>query len=652
MVLAIVACGAIAAAPESQPSLTQKLIQQIVKSTNSNADAAAKLVAAAKSLQDDPKVQVAMCEAAYEYGIKGAGGFGPAIEALAILDKLAPERVGLWAQKRLEAYRVVCSRGTAKDKQRYRRTLAKMLLKTGDEKSKQNNGAEAVGLYREALAIAKLLNLPEREEISQKLTAAVHQMQVQSAMDSLKAKLAANPGDKATRVSLIEVCLVALDSPAEAAKYLSDDCDESLRKYVPLAAKPLAELKEADCLELAKWYEQLIEKGTTQTSKANAAGRALGYYRHFLSVHKTKDAMGVGATLALKSLQERMKQLEPKLPSELGEAQWVDLLKLIDPARHVVSGKWVRQGGKLTCSCKKRGLITAPITALGSYDLQVGLTVKSGHEVMVILPVGAGHVALIIGGWKGQRSGLADIDGRGLDKGNPTAVKSKSKQGPLRIGAKAALDISVRIKGAMAKVAVALDGKKIISWSGKQSSLRVTQALPVLSRTFGLATFASKVVWHSVRVKRLDAFERNLKWVSKGATYKPSSIYVRKSKPHRPLGSFLSGQGKLHGKDYAFHTQKETNPHVVINLKKSQAIRRIIIENRRSEYWKNIQGLAVWVSSDGRAWKPVWRAAKAQRSWLIDLKTPVRAKYVKIGISGQGSASLSLAGVRILATGD
>ncbi len=309
LVLAILACGAMAAAPQTQPSPTQKLIQRIVKSAKGHADTAAKLVAAAKTLQDDPKIQVAMCEAAYQYGIKTADGFDSAIEALDILDKADKDRAATWAEKRIVVYRLRYTRAKGDAKQQHGQLLVTMLIKTGDELAKQDKVKEAIGFYREALAVAKYLSLPDVEDISQKLIAAGHLLQVQSAIARLKTKLAANPGDMASRNKLIELCLTGLDSPAEAAKYLTDDCDESLRKYVPLAAKPIVELKKDQCLELAKWYEQLIDKGTTLTSKANAANRGVGYYDQFLLLHTTKDATGVGASLALKTLQKRIEKM-------------------------------------------------------------------------------------------------------------------------------------------------------------------------------------------------------------------------------------------------------------------------------------------------------------------------------------------------------
>ncbi len=653
--LVIVACGALPAAAQEQLDPTQKLIQRIVKSAKGDADAAAGLLAAAKMLSDDPKVQVAVCEAVYEYGIKAAGGLGSAAEALNILDKVDAKRAGLWAQKRTAVYRLLYSRATGTDNYRYGRLLVRMLLKTAEEKSKGHDRKEASALYREALAVAKQLNLPGQEEITAKLIAGIHVVQIQNVIDGLRAKLGANPGDTASRNSLVQIYLLGLDSPAEAAKRLRDNCDESLRKYVPLAMKPLAELNETQCLELGRWYDQLIEKGTTPTSKATAAGRAADYYHRFLSLHKARDAMGVAGTLALRSLEERMNKLGVKRPTpttRAGQTQWIDLLQLIDPARQVVSGKWVRQAGELVASCPSRGLIVAPITALGSYDLEVALTVKQGTEGSVILPVGTGDVGLILGGWKGLYSGLAEIDGRQPGSDNVTTIKSEDKQGPLRIGARALLDIRVRVKGKNAQITAMLDGKKIIAWSGKQSSLGISSLWPMPTKTFGLGTYASNVVWHSVKLKRLDPYERSLKWISKGASYKPSSIYEQTSKQYPPLGTLLSGEGKLYADDFAFSTNLEANPHVVINLKKSQPISRIVIDNRRGPYWRQTKGLAVSVSATGRTWTPVWRAAKLQRSWLIDLKTTVRAKHVKIGLTtGEKGAYLALAGVWIYGSG-
>jgi hypothetical protein len=135
-----------------------------------------------------------------------------------------------------------------------------------------------------------------------------------------------------------------------------------------------------------------------------------------------------------------------------------------------------------------------------------------------------------------------------------------------------------------------------------------------------------------------------LKCVSTDATYTASSIY-RGTSP-RPV--LLTGKGNLYGGVHAFHTNLEASPYIVITLKKAFPIKRISIENRRDAgLYARARGLTVWVSSDRKRWKPIWSAERAQAAWRIDLKTPVTARYVKIGL--RHTDYLHLAGVRIYA---
>ncbi len=649
--IAILACGAIAAAPQKQDDAANKLIQQIVKAARGDVDTAAKLVAAAKTLQDNPKDQVAVCEKAYEYGTKTTGGLGSALEALDILDKADPGRGELWAERRIKVCRLLYYASSGKDEQRYGQLLAKALLKMGDAKSKPGSMKEAIGFYRQALSLAKRLGLAEVEQISAKLSAAVRLLEVQGVMDPLKARLKANPADKATRTRLIEMCLVSLDSPVEAAKYLSADCDESLRKYVPLAAKPLEELKETQCLELGRWYAQLVDKGTTQAGKSKAAGRAVRYYRRFLSDHTAKGAMAAAGALALKNLKERIREMGLDLPDDPGETPWVDLLKLIDLERCTIKGKWARKEEALGCAVSLYSLVAVPVTAAGSYDLHIVFAVGRGHTSAAILPVGPAQVALIVGAGRGQYIGLGNVDGKG-PKDNPTTVDTKDKPEILGAGGKTTLDVRVRIDGGNAQITVLVNGKRIIAWSGKQSSLALSREWRIPSETFGLGASVAGVVWQAARLRRLDAPERNLKWVSKDATCKPSSVHRQETKRYSPLASFLTGEGKLYQDGFAFCTQAQRNPYVVVALAKPETIGRIFIENRRGEHWQQTEPLAVWLSADGRTWTPVWNATKARRSWAVDLKTPGAAKYIKIGLTGEKRASLALAGVRIYAPGE
>lgn len=166
----------------------------------------------------------------------------------------------------------------------------------------------AADFYREALTVATRLRLPGRKEISAKLLAAVQLQQLYGTIDRLKARVTDNPGDKASRNTLIHMYLLRLYLPGEAAKYLSDDCDESLRTHVPLAAKPLAELKETDCLALGQWYQSLSLQAAKE-GKIRMLETARSYLQRYLTLHSAKDAARTKVVMLLRQVDAAMAKL-------------------------------------------------------------------------------------------------------------------------------------------------------------------------------------------------------------------------------------------------------------------------------------------------------------------------------------------------------
>ena len=324
MVLAILACGAFAAAQQTrphetrpaksrpattQPAETQRLIERIVRRAKGSAAAAVRLLSAAESLADAPAAQVAVCQAAYDRGIMEPEGYGTAIEALDILDRIDSKRAALWAEKRTKVYRLRYNRSSGADRTRHGKTLAARLLKLADERLAANEAKDAVNLYREALIIANRLRLDDRGQISEKLREAGRRVQIQHLMDRLKAKLAGDPSDQATRSSLIRLCLVDMASPAEAVKYLSDDCDQTLRRCLPLAAKPVKELEDTECLELAVWYRALSAEAAAKAGKIKMLERARAYLERYIQVHTAKDTDLLKARLLLSQVEEAITKL-------------------------------------------------------------------------------------------------------------------------------------------------------------------------------------------------------------------------------------------------------------------------------------------------------------------------------------------------------
>ena len=144
-----------------------------------------------------------------------------------------------------------------------------------------------------------------------------------------------------------------------------------------------------------------------------------------------------------------------------------------------------------------------------------------------------------------------------------------------------------------------------------------------------------------------------LNWISKGAACEASSSHTDPNgRVLRPLPALLTGEGSLYGQGqgsgFAFHTSNEAKPHIIITLRRASAVQSLFIENVRTQdnhVLGRASGLTVWVSADKRAWKRVWTAQRVRRSWVITVKEPVEAKYVKIGITGRNY--LHLAWVRI-----
>jgi hypothetical protein len=116
-----------------------------------------------------------------------------------------------------------------------------------------------------------------------------------------------------------------------------------------------------------------------------------------------------------------------------------------------------------------------------------------------------------------------------------------------------------------------------------------------------------------------------------GATYTLSSA----------LGEPVTG--KLFDADnapgtHAFHTQKERNAHIIIDLKGEETIQGVSIANRTDQgrfILERAETLPMWSSIDGKSWDAVWQAEESQPVWNFIFKQPIRARYLKIGLQGE-----------------
>jgi len=288
------------------------IIAMVLRDTPKRADAAKKLLDMAKSLADSPAVQVRFCEVAYEQGMTNTAGFATAIAALDMLEELAPTRMTFWNAKRLEAHRKQYYRSAGADKTKSGRLYVSLLLERGKAAGRISDWKAAVAHYQQAYNVARALKLPEKQAISDDLRAAADHKMVHNRVKVLKAALAKDPDDLASRRQLVMTLIVDLDQPHEAVKYVNPKLDAALVRNLTLAAKESAELAGADLLTLGIWYRSLAAQTPLKHTKVRMHTRALDNLNLCLEVYTKQDAQRLRASMQLTLVKAELKKLRPE----------------------------------------------------------------------------------------------------------------------------------------------------------------------------------------------------------------------------------------------------------------------------------------------------------------------------------------------------
>ena len=95
---------------------------------------------------------------------------------------------------------------------------------------------------------------------------------------------------------------------------------------------------------------------------------------------------------------------------------------------------------------------------------------------------------------------------------------------------------------------------------------------------------------------------------------------------------------------FAFHTAAEKDAHIVIDLQDACEVRALRITNRSSQVAR-AESLTLWTSSDGSTWEKAWASESVQPAWDVLLKSPVTARYLKLGLDRKTPEHLHLKAV-------
>jgi len=425
---------------------------------------AKQLLDAAQKAGKQPAFLAVLCEKAYDLAAKNASGYPTATAAMDLLAEKVPEKKVEALQKTAALYQKQYATARADAKTKAGEALLQALSTLAAAQAEAGDIDAARASLKQALVIATAIKSDAKAAIQAQLDGLAPQQKIEKQIAALKVKLEKNPEDAASRKELVRILLVEEDNPAEAAKFVDESLDEATRKYVPAATRPMEDAPELACKELGDWYRGLADGAATPASKGAMLCRAQGYYERFLDLHKDEDLARTTATLMLKKIEDAL----AKLPApKVAAVAWVDCLKLVDPAKHVIQGYWERKDGHLVLVPTGRGaVLTIPAAPSGNYDLQATFVRKADGDVGFSLPVGVRQVHLNLSGSFGQWSGLEPIEGKGgMD--NMTTVRP----GTLVNGHEYTIDIKVRVAAGAAAVEVRLDDKPYIQWQGALSAL-------------------------------------------------------------------------------------------------------------------------------------------------------------------------------------
>jgi hypothetical protein len=194
------------------------------------------------------------------------------------------------------------------------------------------------------------------------------------------------------------------------------------------------------------WWDQAEKE--TGPAKASARARAAHWYDKALA-----GLDGLPRVRAEKRLTE----------SELAQNGFLDLLRLIDPAKDSVATTWKVEGGVLTNGMNFRCRLQIPYQPPEEYDLTFQLaTTGEGNPMVFGLVGGAVQFNVALEGW-----GRHIITATGKKEINPPFTKALQYGAGDAFGKENTIVIAVRKKG----FTFTVNGTKSMSWEGQYSAL-------------------------------------------------------------------------------------------------------------------------------------------------------------------------------------
>jgi WD40 repeat protein len=326
LVLAIGASGVYAAtetAAETEAKATFKSLygEEVTRATRTpstvdDVKLAGKLLDAVGASRDQPELLALICSKAYDLGKKNSDGYDVAIEAMNVLSTSSPDEKPQCLDKVVSLHQLRYTRSKLADRPTVARTLVNAMIDACDAHAKAGNIAAAKLQCLKASRLAVTARLGQKEALQAKYKELVAAERIVKRIVLYKARLKASPSQLVAREALINIYLIEKNDPAEAARWLNEDCDERLRTYIPMVTGDINAIAETTLVELGDWYKSLAASAQP-VSKGGMLIRAKAFYEAFIEKHTAADLARTKAILALTRVKADIKKYRVKVPAKV-----------------------------------------------------------------------------------------------------------------------------------------------------------------------------------------------------------------------------------------------------------------------------------------------------------------------------------------------
>jgi len=277
---------------------------------------AGKLLDAVGTSRDQPELLALICEKAYDLGKKNSDGYDVALEAMSVLSISFPDKKPQCLDKVVSLHQLRYTRSSRADRPAVSRTLVNAMIDACDANAQAGNIAAAKSLCLRASRLAVTARLPQKGALQAKYKELVAAERTAKRVAGYKARLKADPSQITAREALINIYLLERNDPAEAAKWLNEDCDERLRTYIPMVTGDINTIAETTLVELGDWYKSLAASAQP-AGKGGLLIRALGFYEKFIEKHTAADLAKTKVILALTRVKADIKKYGVKVPEKV-----------------------------------------------------------------------------------------------------------------------------------------------------------------------------------------------------------------------------------------------------------------------------------------------------------------------------------------------